>query len=429
MLLIYRNLYNTKKLVFALVGFLFIQRAIAVEYKLDDEIYDSKIKTVLLFPNSGQLNDMFLAPVISLAQSQVLTLKFDELGDEFNDYYARIINCDGSWKQSTLQDLQFLNVYNEFNFNQYTYSSNTLQSYIHYTFQVPKVKLSGNYVLVVYRDGDINDVVITRRFVVYENLVNVGVTMQYGAGDKRFTHQSVDLVLSYPSYDIKNANDLKVVIRQNGRWDNAKFNIKPLYYQEAERLLDYRYFNNELAFPAGNEYRAFDTRSLVSSRLNINNILLDSKSYEVFVMDDRPKKDIGYVLTPDMNGWFAIYKQETNDGMADGDYSWVNFTLKTDQKYEEPIYLFGELTDWKVDPKFQLVYDEKKGAYRLRTRLKQGYYNYEYVTLNPKTKQADHSLIEGDFSQSNNYYEVFVYYTPFGSRTDQLIGYRYLKMN
>lgn len=400
----------------------------ATDYKLEDQVYSPNIKTVLLYPNTGQLNDMFVAPVVPLAQVQPLVLKFDEIGEEYFNYYAKVINCDASWKQSTLHDLQFMSVYNEFNFNQYTYSINTLEKYIHYTFQVPKVKISGNYVLVVYRDGNIDDVVLTRRFVVFENLVNVGVTLQYGTGDKRFTHQAVDLVMNYPAYDIQNSADVKVVIRQNGRWDNAKTNVKPLYYREGERMLDYRYYNNELAFPAGNEYRAFDTRSLVSSRLAIKDILLDSKSYEVFIMDDRPKQNVAYTLTPDMNGWFAIYKQESNDGTADGDYSWVDFTLKS-EKYDHPVYVFGKLTEWKVDPQYQMTYDEKNRAYRLRTRLKQGYYNYEYVTLNPLTKLLDHSLIEGDYSQANNYYEVFVYYTPFGARTDQLIGYRYLRMN
>ncbi|HTF82107.1 MAG TPA: DUF5103 domain-containing protein, partial [Cytophagales bacterium] len=379
-------------------------------------------------PHTGQLTDMFVAPIISLAQSQVLLLKFDEIGDEYHNYYAKIINCDASWKQTTLQDLQFLNVYNEFNFSQYSYATNTLEKYIHYTFQLPKVKISGNYVLVVYREGDISDVVLTRRFVIFENLVNVGVTMQYGTGEKRFTHQAVELVLSYPSFNIQNSNDVKVVIRQNGRWDNAKFNIKPLYYKEVDRVLDYRYFNNELAFPSGNEYRVFDTRSLVSSRLGIRDILVDAKSYEVFVMEDRPRRDVGYILTPDANGWFAIYRQETNDGTIDGDYCWVNFTLKS-EKSDHPVYLFGKLTEWKIDPQYQMTYHEKEKAYKLRARFKQGYYNYEYVTLDPQSKVVNHSYIEGDFSQANNFYEVFIYYTPFGSRTDQLIGYRYIKMN
>ena len=400
----------------------------SVDIKMEDQVYDNQIKSVLFYPHTGQLTDMFVAPIISLAQSQVLLLKFDEIGDEYHNYYAKIINCDASWKQTTLQDLQFLNVYNEFNFSQYSYATNTLEKYIHYTFQLPKVKISGNYVLVVYREGDISDVVLTRRFVIFENLVNVGVTMQYGTGEKRFTHQAVELVLSYPSFNIQNSNDVKVVIRQNGRWDNAKFNIKPLYYKEVDRVLDYRYFNNELAFPSGNEYRVFDTRSLVSSRLGIRDILVDAKSYEVFVMEDRPRRDVGYILTPDANGWFAIYRQETNDGTIDGDYCWVNFTLKS-EKSDHPVYLFGKLTEWKIDPQYQMTYHEKEKAYKLRARFKQGYYNYEYVTLDPQSKVVNHSYIEGDFSQANNFYEVFIYYTPFGSRTDQLIGYRYIKMN
>jgi hypothetical protein len=401
----------------------------STDYKLEDYTYDPKIKSVLFFPTSGQASDQMQMPVITIAQSIPLVLQFDELGEEFFNYYAKIINCDAYWNQSTLQDLQYLNSYNEFNFLQYNYSVATFEKYIHYTFTVPKVKLSGNYVLVVYRDGNIDDPIITRRFIVTENFVSIGVDMKMGNGDKRYTHQFPDFTVQYPTYNIHNPNDVKVVVRQNGRWDNAYYNVRPQFAREVDKFLDYRYFANELAFPAGNEYRVFDTRSLQTKRLGINDILLDGKEFEVFVITDRLKSDKGYELTPDINGYSIVYKQETADGSYDGDYSWVNFSLKTGYKLLQPVYLFGQLTNWEVQSKYLMTYDEKDQTYKLKAKFKQGYYNYEYVTVDPKTKKPEHGTIEGDFSQANNFYEIIVYYTPFGSRSDLVIGYRKVQMN
>lgn len=402
---------------------------LAVDYKLDDLVYESQIKSVLLYPNSGQNTDMLQPPVVPLKQAGNLVLKFDELGDEFNSYYAKIINCDANWVQSTVPDLQFLGSFNEFNFTQYNYSINTFEKYIHYTFSVPAVKLSGNYVLVVYRDGNIDNTVITRRFIVTENLVNINLSMLFGAGDKRLTHQTPSFTITYPTFDIQNSNQVRVVVRQNGRWDNAYINVKPLYTREVDRVLDYQFFNNELSFPGGNEYRVFDTRSLVNTRLGVAKIMLDGKSYEVNVVEDQPRGDKSYILQPDVNGWYVIYRQETNDGSFDGDYAWVNFTLKVDQKFTQPVLLFGKLTDWKLLPQYQMVYNEEEKVYKLRTRIKQGYYNYGYVLWDAKNRKIDETTIEGSHAIANNYYEIIVYFTPFGSRSEQIIGYRKIQMN
>ena len=48
--------------------------------------------------------------------------------------------------------------------------------YIHYTFQIPRVNRSGNYIIKVYRGRDESKTLLTRRFMVYDNQVALGAS-------------------------------------------------------------------------------------------------------------------------------------------------------------------------------------------------------------------------------------------------------------
>ena len=71
-----------------------------------------------------------------------------------------------------------------------------------------------------------------------------------------------------------------------------------------------------------------------------------------------------------------------------------------------------------------MAFNEEKGVYEIALYLKQGYYNYSYVTLTDK-KDIAASLenTEGNYWGTENGYMVLVYFRPFGARADELIGY------
>ena len=106
-------------------------------------------------------------PSISINQEIPLALKFDEIYTDEADYYkAKLIHCDVNWNPSPISDLQFLFEYNEFNVDDFDFSVATKVPYTHFTFIIPKVKIPGNYLLVIYRDPDENDLIITKRFTM-----------------------------------------------------------------------------------------------------------------------------------------------------------------------------------------------------------------------------------------------------------------------
>jgi len=70
-------------------------------------------------------------------------------------------------------------------------------------------------------------------------------------------------------------------------------------------------------------------------------------------------------------------------------------------------------------------FNEEKGAYEKTLLLKQGYYNYSYVTLPEKKGDEKFSFenTEGNYWGTENSYQVLVYYRSFGGRSDELIAY------
>src|SRR5688500_9531086 len=77
--------------------------------KLTDYAYEDDIRTVRLFPAGQPLN-----PAVVPLGSSGLMLEFDQLKPERSNFVARIVHCNYDWTQSGLQDLDFLQTYNEF---------------------------------------------------------------------------------------------------------------------------------------------------------------------------------------------------------------------------------------------------------------------------------------------------------------------------
>ena len=89
-----------------------------------------------------------MQPAVTPLGKWDLLLRFDDLRNQQEPYYARVIHCNYDWTKSDLQDLDFMTVYNEFPINNFEYSVDTHIPYVHYSFPLPPVKLPGNYVLL-----------------------------------------------------------------------------------------------------------------------------------------------------------------------------------------------------------------------------------------------------------------------------------------
>lgn len=388
-----------------------------------DFVYKNNIKTVLFNKTGFELSD----PLIRLNSDDRLILRFDDLDADYKQYYYTIIHCDANWEVSELREYEYIEGFYEDRIRNYRSSRNTRVQYTHYWMEFPTPDLrpvkSGNYILKVFLDGNRDEVVFTRRFSVFEQNVTVeGHIQQANLIRYRDTRQQPVFTINTGGYNISNPyRDLTVVIRQNGRWDNAIGGMPPRSVIGNQLVYDYE---DEILFDGNNEFRRFDTRSLRQLSERVHDIQSSRRHWDVFLSADRVRYQTRYISEDDINGRFQVITFDAADNMLEADYAWVHFHLPMPEPLEEGhLYVMGALTDWHFSDQNRMNYNYGDNAYELSLLLKQGYYNYMYAYLPPgRLAPADVSYIEGSHSITENDYTVYVFHRRPGDLYDQLIG-------
>jgi len=411
----------------ALVSILFQNQLFGQkELTFTDKVYEPQVKSVLLYPNAGGAQD-FLQPAATSAGNQILLLEFDDLQDNRNNYYAKLIHCNYDWTKSQLMDLDFMENYNEYNLTDYTFSNSTYSRYIHYKFQVPAVKITGNYLLVVYRD-DIKDLILSKRMMVFDT--QIGLTKDdrmLGTGTLNRANQQFNFVLDYGDIQVINPTEsIHVNMRQNQRWDNAKYNLAPTYVRESDKELDYQFLDDSWQFSGGNEFRFADFRSLNNPGQNTRRLNKTIKPYELYLAIDEPRGESAYSQYKDNDGNYIIDNLDYGEPTITANYLYVNFTLKSATPYNGDVYVIGKFNDFQRNDENKMRYNSSAGAYESRQYVKQGWYDFQYVL---ESKNQPPSAIEGSHYETENVYEIAIYYRPFRPNADLLIGYYLIPVN
>ena len=406
-----------------------------------DTIIDPRITTVLLYPQVGSLGGntarTLNLPLLKLDdQTQApLLLEFDDLTANYRNFRAKIVHCNADWARSVLNDIEFTYEYNDIPITDYQVSVSTKIPYYHYRYTVPRLKLPGNYVLVVYNEQQPDEILFTRRFRVYANQLGITANVRFSTDiSRQFSDQQVDFMIGYGAYQRQVSSpqdDFKVIIRQNYRDDRTVTDLRPTNVRAFDQVLEYNGLDLRNTFPGGNEYRFFDTRTVLSRGNFVERINRPADRTIAFVQTDRPRSGVAYTQFDDFNGQFVIDHRESGDGATSADYIETVFTLLTAEVPGAEVYANGAFNFWALNARNLLAYDPALGAYRGRLWLKQGVYNYNYavkgllppVTRSGLVQTGNESLVEGDFSQTENVYEIFVYARPPAARADQLLGY------
>lgn len=394
--------------------------------RMEDAVYEPQIRTVLCYSLSPGISPGVPSAAAKL-EAQNLVLEFDDLQEDKQNYYLRLIHCNHDWTRSTLRDLDILREYNEFPINDFGFSMNTHIPYVHYRIPVPPVKLPGNYLAIVYRDGDKNDIVLSRRFLVYQNLTYL---MQednlVGLGNLKSTNQALNFRISYSRMEVLNpATTVHVNIRQNQRWDNARMDIRPSFIREDLKQLEYRFFDMDHSFSAGNEFRFVDFRSLNSPGINTQRVDRTQRPVELYVAADASREGQAYTQYPDKNGSFVIENLDSRpEPWLSAQYLHVNFTLRS-PRLDEDVFVIGAFNGFQRDEENRMTW--ANGAYSGKVLLKQGFYDYQYWVSASAARKGNY--FEGDHFQTENVYEVLVYYRPFQPNADLLVGYFLIPVN
>ncbi|HNR43112.1 MAG TPA: DUF5103 domain-containing protein [Bacteroidales bacterium] len=409
--------------IFILPGLCTLVSAQNEEKILAGTIFSNSVKTVRLYREEWNLS----YPVISIGGNERLVLQFDLLGDISETFYYTFIHCDKDWNRSGIFTTDFIDGFPENPVEDYHPSFNTTIHYTNYRLAFPNervnLKLSGNYIIMIFPSGEPENPVLTQRFIVSENLVGItveahrpGMTAYYNE------NQQIDFTVDYSGIKINDPyQDVFASILQNGRWNNAKRNIKPEFY--GNNKLKYSALSDKNIFAGGNEFRYFDIRSIRYQSEYVKKIDFITSNYHVLLTPSENREFKPYFYSQDFNGKYYVAIQEENNPDTEADYVYVYFTLPSASKVEGgKMYVSGALSNWSYGPDNLMSYNIETRAYECILLLKQGWYNYEYFFQQDGDESGVTSKFEGNHYETENDYTVIIYYRNPRDRFDRVIG-------
>lgn len=369
-------------------------------------------------------------PVINLSDpSDAIVIEFDELGTDARRLRYSLTHCDARWQPEGLVDPEFLDSFNEGQVEDYDFSQATLTHYVNYRIRIPdgqiRITEPGNYLLRVYDEVDPDATLLQARFSVVDPKASVRLDATSRTDiDSNDAHQQLEIEVDTRHLDLDDPfNDLRVVITQNGRPDSERVLVTPQRLGHQSNIYAHL---PALIFPAGNEYRRFETVSTTYPGIGVEHIDLDAPVVNMSLYTDTPRRGQSYLYDQTQHGRFVVRTVDADreDAPTRADYVLTLFTLAADPDRLPPgdIFIEGDLTQRRFDPMSRMQYNRATGLYEQQILLKQGAYNYQYLFV-PRGSETGQTLpIEGDKYQTVNQYTVKVFHRARGSRLDRLVG-------
>lgn len=403
------------------VIFLFVLPVSIAFGQVPDSIYTANIRTVR-FHNYG---DQLSLPVINLNSNDLTELHFDDMDVKVKYYYYTFQLCNEDWTPANLSQFDYIKGFTQVRITNYRFSSIAYTRYTHYQAIIPDRNCiptrSGNYLLKVFLDGDTSKLVFTKRLLVVNNKSSIAARVMQPFLPEYFrTHQKIQFNVSIKGVNTFSApQQMKAVILQNNRWDNALLNIPPTFV----RGTTLEYNTENIIFPAGKEWRWLDLRDFHLQSDRVKSADYKKNSTDIYVRTDAERKGERYVYYRDLNGMYTIETTESINPYWQTDYAMVHFTFMPPGNNVYPdkdLYLFGQLTNYNLTDSLKMKFNPGKGVYETQLFLKQGYYSYTYLAVD-KTSQARNE-VDGNYYEAENSYTILIYFRDFTSRADELIG-------
>lgn len=373
--------------------------------------------------------DMMAQPVLTLGSPlHRLVISFDELAEDRRYMRYSLEHCDAAWRPEGLAPSEFLDSFNEGTVDDYDYSQATTVHYVHYRIVIPndqvRITAPGNYLLRVYDEQDPEETLLQVRFGVVDPRVSIGLEATSRTDiDTNEAHQQLGIRLGIDKAGIEDPfTDLRVTVTQNGRPDTERLLVTPTRTGGGEVFYEHL---RELIFPAGNEYRRFETVSTYYPGMHVAWIDPDAPVCNMGLDEDLPRT--AYIYDQTQNGRYKIRTTDLDDSDRMADYILTHFTLRAPRRTDGTYYIEGDLTDRRHDPRARMTYDPVIGAYTASLLLKQGSYNYQYIFVPDGASRGLTGPAEGDHYQTANEYTVRVYHRPKGTRYDRLVGVSTIK--
>lgn len=392
-----------------------------------DSVYRTNIHSVQLSPTD---NPETIA-VMSLHSTHALLLQFDELSSEYHDYMYSFTHCNADWTASELSTSEYMQGFEEGTIEDYSFSQNTKIDYVHYRLSFPQEDMiplvSGNYILSVYEAEQANSPVLSCRFMVVEPGCSISGHIKHSdLSAYRNTHQEVDFKVNiqrlgqgFP------AKDIQVNMMRNNDWHSLHRNLQAL--EVSDGVMNFDLQNDANTFWGLNRFRYFDFSSQKYNSEYIDHIVQQDDTTRIVLLGCEPRSHDKFAEQINMQGYFAIDNKDWDNALTESEYSRVYFTLY----YPVPlpyaqVYIMGAFNQWKMNKDNRMHYDYEQKAYVGSLLLKQGFYSYLFMLYDTQKKSQDYIFFENSFFDTDNFYNIMVYYREPGSIYDRLVGFKRL---
>ena len=379
----------------------------------ENRIFSSRVKTLTSMVGTDWQN----RPVMSLGSDDVLHIGFDEFSHNYHRLTCHLDHCEADWSVSDgIFESDWLQGFNDWQIDDYQNSINT-------TVLIPneycQLKMSGNYRLTIIDEDNADEKLLEVEFYVVEPLMTIGMEATTNTDiDHNDSHQQLSFSVNYNDLRVSNINEqLQTVVMQNWQERDARRNIRRPNHITTRGLLWQH--NRQLIFDGGNEYHKFEILDVSHPTMGIDRIVWDGTNYQVYPFPAFTFKN--YLTDMDADGAFLIRNSERSESDYTCDYVWVNYELQA--PYQGELFIDGL---WATDDDkehYRMRYDGERKVYFTALLQKQGYYNYRYLTADRQIPPS-----EGNFYQTENRYQVLVYYKEVGGRTWRLVGYKSLEL-
>ena len=383
------------------------------------QIFDKNVRTLTLTVN----DDPTLPPYMPFEGRQHIVIEWDEMSHDYKRYIYHIDHCDWDWQPTDgIFESDFLEGLNDQLIEDFEKSFNTTQIYTHYRLSIPnkqlKLRLSGNYRVRIYdedADRDEDPPVLEARFCLYEKTASVSTQLSSNTDiDFNSRHQQMTLAVGYGTLSVVDPmRELKVIVMQNRRWDCRIEGLVP----NVRRVNGIEFTHNrQLIFPGGSEYSRFEILDVHRTATGVDRIDWFEPYYHATLFAQQPANTYSYY--EDQNGVYVLRSADDYDDATTAEYVVVHFFLKSPRLQGGDVYVSGQWTGQTFNPDCRMEYDDIYQEYHAAVLLKQGYYSYEFIQQDGLTMRT-----MGSFFETENEYQVLVYYREQGARYDRLAAY------
>ena len=390
------------------------------------EWLDPRLKSVQFTGGGAELQE----PIVPLDGSVVLTFDWLE-DDDVRDFRYDVLHCDRDWVPDRLPTMDYLATFSEGDVRDFRLSVTARVPYVSYRLALPNQDVawtaSGNYLLRLY-DDDTEELVLRLRFCVHEGLLFPEPLLRRPVqAQLDRTHQEFFASVNTREARVENPRrSLTLSVTQNGDWRYTIPNLPVRSIRGEDAVWDYP---GKVVFPGHREWRNLDLRTLLSEGGQVTEVVEEENGITAYVAPDRYRVDDNDEVRIDVNGKFVL--DDFDNRLANrSEYARAIFSLRSERDESiEPLYLYGALNGYRLDAANRGVYNELTRSYVFSALLRQGFYEYAYVSTADQPRFPSWAEVEGNTFAAENSYQFLVYYRPYGARYDRLLGYRYEQVN